>query len=102
MKYLHKTLRDFIKDYKWWYKKHSKYGYFRSIFDCWFNARVFNRELIEYRLEIKMTEQLILENLPEESLDHILSLPPEAKTYFTKLTKNSILKLIKNLTNLQT
>ena len=35
-----------------------------------------------------MTEQLILENVPEESLDHILSLPPEAKTlYFTKLAK---------------
>ena len=35
-----------------------------------------------------MTEQLILENIPEESLDHILSLPPEAKTlYFTKLAK---------------
>ena len=35
-----------------------------------------------------MTEQLILENLPEDVLDHVLSLPPEAKTvYFTKLTK---------------
>ena len=35
-----------------------------------------------------MTEQLILENIPEEALDHILSLPPEAKTlYFTKLAK---------------
>ena len=35
-----------------------------------------------------MTEQLILENLPDDVLDHVLSLPPEAKTvYFTKLTK---------------
>ena len=35
-----------------------------------------------------MTEQLILENIPEEALDHILSLPPEAKSlYFTKLAK---------------
>ena len=35
-----------------------------------------------------MTEQLILENIPEEALDHVLSLPPEAKTlYFTKLAK---------------
>ena len=35
-----------------------------------------------------MTEQFILENIPEDSLDHILSLPPEAKTiYFTKLAK---------------
>jgi len=35
-----------------------------------------------------MTEELILENLPEDVLDHVLSLPPEAKTvYFTKLTK---------------
>ena len=35
-----------------------------------------------------MTDQLILENIEEEALDHILSLPPEAKTlYFTKLAK---------------
>ena len=35
-----------------------------------------------------MSEQLILENVPEDTLDHILSLPPEAKTlYFTKLAK---------------
>ena len=35
-----------------------------------------------------MTEQLILETIPEETLDHVLSLPPEAKTlYFTKLAK---------------
>ena len=35
-----------------------------------------------------MTEELILENLPDDVLDHVLSLPPEAKTvYFTKLTK---------------
>ena len=35
-----------------------------------------------------MTEQLILETIPEEALDHVLSLPPEAKTlYFTKLAK---------------
>ena len=35
-----------------------------------------------------MTEQFILENIPEESFSHILSLPPEAKTlYFTKLAK---------------
>ena len=35
-----------------------------------------------------MTQEFILENLDEETLDHILALPPEAKTtYFTKLTK---------------
>ena len=35
-----------------------------------------------------MTEQLILETIPEEALDHVLALPPEAKTlYFTKLAK---------------
>jgi len=35
-----------------------------------------------------MTEQLILENVAEEALDHILSLPPEGKTlYFSKLAK---------------
>ena len=35
-----------------------------------------------------MTEQRILETIPEEALDHVLSLPPEAKTlYFTKLAK---------------
>ena len=35
-----------------------------------------------------MTVQLILETIPEEALDHVLSLPPEAKTlYFTKLAK---------------
>ena len=35
-----------------------------------------------------MTEQLILETIPEEALDDVLSLPPEAKTlYFTKLAK---------------
>ena len=43
-----------------------------------------------------MTEQLILENIPEESLDHILSLPPEAKTlYFTKLAKRFYPKIDK-------
>ena len=35
----------FIKDFIWWYKKQApKYGYFRSIFDCWFNARVYTRD----------------------------------------------------------
>ena len=35
-----------------------------------------------------MADQLILENVAEEALDHVLSLPPEAKTlYFTKLAK---------------
>ena len=39
------TFKTFISDYKWWYKKQApKYGYFRSIFDCWFNARIFNRD----------------------------------------------------------
>ena len=45
-----------------------------------------------------MTEQLILENLPEDVLDHVLSLPPESKTvYFTKITKKYYPKIdIKN------
>ena len=35
-----------------------------------------------------MTEQLILENIDDATLDHILGLHPEAKTlYFTKLVK---------------
>ena len=35
----------FIKDFIWWYKKQApQYGYFRSIFDCWFNARVYTRD----------------------------------------------------------
>ena len=39
------TLRDFIEDYKWGDKKQApQYGYYRSIFDCWFNARHFNRD----------------------------------------------------------
>ena len=39
------TLRDFIEDYKWWYRKQApQYGYYRSIFDSWFNARHFNRD----------------------------------------------------------
>ena len=36
-------IKDFIKDYIWWYKKQApKYGYFRSMFDCLFNAMHFN------------------------------------------------------------
>jgi hypothetical protein len=39
------TLRDFIKDYKWWYKQQgSKYGYFSSIYTAYFNARHFKRD----------------------------------------------------------
>ena len=39
------TLRTFIKDYIYWYKKQApKYGYFRSLFDCIFNAMHFNRD----------------------------------------------------------
>ncbi len=35
-----------------------------------------------------MTQQFILENIEDAALDHILSLPPEAKTtYFKKLAK---------------
>ena len=35
-----------------------------------------------------MSEQLILEKVPEDTLDHILSLHPEAKTlYFKNLAK---------------
>tara|TARA_B100001057_G_C22821902_1_gene939755 strand:- start:102 stop:239 length:138 start_codon:yes stop_codon:yes gene_type:complete len=35
----------FIKDFIWWYKIQApKYGYFTSIFDCWFNARHYNRD----------------------------------------------------------
>ena len=35
-----------------------------------------------------MTEQFILENIEDEALDHVLGLPPEAKSlYFSKLAK---------------
>ena len=38
-------LKEYINDYLWWYKKQApKYGYFRSIFDCWFNTMHFNRD----------------------------------------------------------
>ena len=40
-----KLPKNFYEDYKWWYKKQAPiYGYFRSIFDSWFNAMHFNRD----------------------------------------------------------
>ena len=34
-----------MSDFIYWYKKQApKYGYFRSIFDCWFNSRHYNRD----------------------------------------------------------
>ena len=39
------SIKILWKDYVYWYKKQApKYGYFRSLFDCWFNARHFNRD----------------------------------------------------------
>lgn len=39
------TLRDFIKDYKWWYKQQApKYGYWSSLWTAYFNARHFKRD----------------------------------------------------------
>ena len=36
-----------------------------------------------------MTKSLLLENLPEENLDQVLSLPPNGKAhYFSRLIKN--------------
>ena len=30
-----------LQDYIWWYKKQApKYGYFRSLFDCYFNSSI--------------------------------------------------------------
>ena len=42
---LFKLPDNFWEDYKWWYKRQApKYGYYRSIWDCWFNAREFKRD----------------------------------------------------------
>ena len=42
---LFKLPDNFWEDYKWWYKRQApKYGYYRSIWDCWFNARAFKRD----------------------------------------------------------
>ena len=36
---------NMISDFIWWYKKQApKYGYFRSLFDCYFNSKYFNRD----------------------------------------------------------
>jgi len=44
-----------------------------------------------------MAEEFILENIPEEALDHVLSLHPEAKSlYFTKLAKKFYPKIDEN------
>ena len=36
---------NMISDFIWWYKKQApKYGYFRSLIDCYFNSKYFNRD----------------------------------------------------------
>ena len=38
-------LQVFIKDYCYWYRTQAPvYGYFRTVFDAWFNARYFRRD----------------------------------------------------------
>lgn len=42
---LFKLPDNFWEDYKWWYKQQApKYGYYRSIWDCLFNAMYFKRD----------------------------------------------------------
>ena len=43
--YKREYMNSRLQDYIWWYKKQApKYGYFRSLFDCYFNSKYFTRD----------------------------------------------------------